>query len=186
MLKSGGIIIYPTETLYGIGALALSEKPVERVFDIKGRPRGNPIPVLGRDRKMLEALVEFNETAIALADNFWPGPLTLVLKDKGKLPGLITAGTGKAAVRVSANPFVISLFNELDGPLTSTSANPSGGENLLGFDYIFRTFDGKVELIIDSGNIPPSKGSTIVDATITPPLILREGDITSRKLKEFF
>jgi L-threonylcarbamoyladenylate synthase len=186
VLKKGGIIIYPTETLYGIGALALSEKPVERVFDIKGRPHGNPIPVLGRDRKMLEELVEFNEAALGLAENFWPGPLTLVLKDKGKLPALITAGTGKAAVRVSANPFVMSLFNELDCPLTSTSANPSGGENLLEFDYIFRTFDGKVELIIDSGNIPPSKGSTIVDATTTPPVILREGDVTSRRLKEFF
>jgi L-threonylcarbamoyladenylate synthase len=135
---------------------------------------------------MLEELVEFNASALTLAENFWPGPLTLVLNDKGKLPGLITAGTGKAAVRVSADPFVRGLFNVLEGPLTSTSANLSGGENLLEFEYIYDTFNGKVELIVDSGNIPPSKGSTIVDATATPPAILREGDITARKLKEFF
>lgn len=186
VLEGGGIIVYPTETLYGIGATALNEKPVERVFEIKGRPYGKPIPILGRDKKMLEEVVEFNETAASLALNFWPGPLTLVLKDKGKLPGLITAGTGKAAVRVSAGSFVKSLFNVLETPLTSTSANPSGGENLLEFDHIYDTFNGKVELIIDSGNIPPSKGSTVVDATTTPPEIIREGDITTRKLEEFF
>ena len=172
--------------MYGIGALVSSEKSAGRVFAIKGRPHGSPIPVLGRDMKMLEEVVEFNETAASLAENFWPGPLTLVLKEKGKLPEVITAGTGKAAVRVSAHPFVIRLFNNLDIPITSTSANPSGGENLLEFHDIHDAFNGKVELIIDSGNIPPSKGSTVVDATTTPPEIIREGDITFRKLKEFF
>ncbi len=186
VVERGGVIIYPTETLYGIGALASSEKSAEKVFDIKGRPHGSPIPVLGRDITMLERLVEFNKTAASLAEEFWPGPLTLVLKDKGKLPPLITAGTRKAAVRVSAHPFVIRLFNELDSPVTSTSANPSGGLNLLEFKEIFDTFNGKVELIIDSGNIPPSKGSTVVDATTIPPGIIREGDITFRDLKEFF
>lgn len=186
VVGSGGLVIYPTETLYGIGALASSEKSVGRVFDIKGRPHGSPIPILGRDIAMLEDLVEFNETAAALAENFWPGPLTLVLMEKGRLPALITAGTGKAAVRVSAHPFVIRLFYELDRPVTSTSANLSGGGNLLGFYDIYDTFNGKVELIIDSGNIPPSKGSTVVDVTTTPPEIIREGDITFRKLKEFF
>lgn len=186
VVERGGVIIYPTETLYGIGALASSEKSAEKVFDIKGRPHGSPIPVLGRDITMLERLVEFNKTAASLAEEFWPGPLTLVLKDKGNLPPLITAGTGKAAVRVSAHPFVIRLFNELDSPVTSTSANPSGGLNLLEFKEIFDTFNGKVELIIDSGNIPPSKGSTVVDATTIPPGIIREGDITFRDLKEFF
>jgi len=186
VLKSGGIIIYPTETLYGIGAPALNDMSVERVFEIKGRPYASPIPVLGKDQGMLEEVAEFNDTAHLLAEKFWPGPLTLVLKDKGRLPKLITAGTGKAAVRVSAHPFVTRLFDLLDGPLTSTSANPSGGDNLLDFIYIYRTFTGHVELIIDSGNIPPSKGSTVVDVTTTPPEILREGDLAISKLKEFF
>jgi len=186
VLRSGGVIVYPTETLYGLGALVSDEVSVERVFEIKGRPPASPIPVLGRDQGMLEEVVEFNNPAHLLAEKFWPGPLTLVLKDKGKLPESITAGTGKAAVRVSAHPFVRRLFNELNGPLTSTSANPSGGENLLKFNDIYRTFNGKVELIIDSGNIPPSKGSTVVDVAASPPEILREGDLSINKLKEFF
>ncbi|HVY54564.1 MAG TPA: L-threonylcarbamoyladenylate synthase [Thermodesulfobacteriota bacterium] len=186
ILRSGGVIVYPTETLYGIGALASNGTSVERVFEIKGRPHASPIPVLGRDLGMLEEVAEFNAAARLLAENFWPGALTLVLKDKGKLPELITAGTGKTAVRVSAHPFVARLFKELDGPLTSTSANPSGGGNLLEFSHIYREFNGRVELIIDSGNIPPSKGSTVVDVTTTPPEILREGDLSISKLKEFF
>ncbi len=186
ILKSGGIIIYPTETLYGIGAVATNEPAVRRVFEIKGRPHGRPIPVLGRDKEMLAEIVEFDEAASSLAKKFWPGPLTLVLTEKGKLPRLITAGTGKAAVRVSADPFVIRLFALVNDPITSTSANVSGGDNLLGLDYIYETFKGKVELIIDSGNIPPSKGSTVVDVTAIPPEIIREGDITLSDLKEFF
>jgi L-threonylcarbamoyladenylate synthase len=185
ILKRGGIIIYPTETLYGIGAVASQKEDVERVFEIKGRPLGKPIPVLGRDKRMLQGLVEFNESASLLAEKCWPGPLTLVLTEKGSLPELITACTGKAAVRVSANHFVARLFNFLDEPLTSTSANLSGSDNLLQPDDILKTFDGKVELIIDSGNIPPSKGSTVVDATTVPPVILRQGDLDSDQIKEF-
>lgn len=185
VLRSGGVIVYPTETLYGIGALASDEMSVKRVFETKGRPHASPIPFLGRDRGMLAEYVEFNNTGHLLAEKFWPGPLTLVLKDKGKLPELITAGSGKAAVRVSAHPFVMRLFNILEGPVTSTSANISGARNLLDFNDIYRVFDGKVELIIDSGNIAPSKGSTVVDLTTTPPVILREGDLAVGKLKEF-
>lgn len=186
VLRSGGVIVYPTETLYGIGAQAANGKSVERVFEIKGRPHGSPIPILGRDVEMLAQFAEFNDTAHLLADKFWPGPLTLVLKDTGRIPALVTAGSGKVAVRVSAHPFVLRLFDGLNEPVTSTSANISGGENLLDFDDIYRVFDGKVELIIDSGNIPPSKGSTVVDVTTTPPGILRVGDLGMNKLKELF
>jgi L-threonylcarbamoyladenylate synthase len=185
VLKSGGIIVYPTETLYGLGAIVSRKEAVTRVFEIKGRPYGKPIPVLGRDKQMLEGLAEFNETAASLAEKFWPGPLTLVLTERGNLPELVTAGTGKAAVRVSANTFVAGLFNLIDEPLTSTSANLSSGDNLLDPDNIYQTFNGKVELIIDSGNIPPSKGSTVVDVTTIPPAIIREGDIDISDLKEF-
>ena len=186
ILRSGGVIVYPTETLYGIGALVSNDKSVERVFEIKVRPLASPIPVLGKDRAMLEEVAEFNAAARLLAEKFWPGPLTLVLKDKGRLPRLITAGTGKVAVRVSAHPFVARLFDLLEGPLTSTSANPSGSDNLLDFINIYRAFNGHVELIIDSGNIPTSKGSTVVDVTTTPPEILRQGDLAISKLKECF
>lgn len=185
ILNAGGVIVYPTETLYGIGALVFFEESVRRIYEIKGRPSGNPIPILVKDTEMLEQVAEVNDLALSLAEKFWPGPLTLVLKDTGKLPALITAGTGKVAARVSSGIFATRLFEFIDTPLCSTSANVSGGENLLGFDYIRSTFEDKVDLIVDSGNIPPSKGSTIIDTTVSPPQLLREGDVTARNLKEF-
>ena len=185
ILNAGGVIIYPTETLYGIGALVFCEDAVQRIYEIKGRPSGRPIPILVKDTDMLERVAEVNDCALSLAKKFWPGALTLVLKEKGRLPALITAGTGKVAVRVSSNKFVKRLFQFIDSPLCSTSANISGEKNLLSFDYIRSTFRNKVDLIVDSGNIPPSKGSTIIDTTVRPPKLIREGDVTARELKEF-
>jgi len=185
ILKSGGVIIYPTETLYGMGTLALKDVAVEKIFQIKGRPEGKPIPILVRDKEMLSKFAELTEASHTLIHRFLPGPLTLVLLEKEKLPGLITAGTGKVAARISRHPFVRSLFKLIDEPITSTSANISGEENLFNAAAILDRFEGKIELIVDSGNLPPSKGSTIVDLTVKPPLIIREGDISKRVLEEF-
>lgn len=184
-LKSGGVIVYPTETLYGVGALATNEDSVEKVFSVKGRLHGKPIPILVKDEKMLAEFAEITGRASALVDKFLPGPLTLILKQRRNLPALITAGTGKVAVRISRHPFVNRLFDLIDDPITSTSANISGNENLFSFDEVYKAFKYKVDLIIDSGNLPPSKGSTIVDFTATPPVIIREGDISKDKLEEF-
>jgi L-threonylcarbamoyladenylate synthase len=177
VLREGGIIIYPTETLYGIGALALNEESVKRIFNIKERFYGKPIPILVKDREMLSRFVEVTEKASQLIDKFLPGPLTLVLRQKENLPDPISVGTGKVAVRISSHPFVRRLFTFISEPLTSTSANVSGEENLFNFDEIYGTFSGKVDLIVDSGSLPPSKGSTVIDLTAKPPRIVREGDI---------
>ena len=185
VLNKGGVIVYPTETLYGIGAAALNSNSVKKVFEIKGRPRGMPIPLLVRDNDMLSGIAELNDIASTLAENFWPGALTLILHARGNLPGLITAGSGKVAVRISAHDFVKALFKCVDQPITSTSANVSGGGNLVDFAEIHEAFKGKVDLIVDSGNIPPSGGSTILDVTVNPPQILREGDIREEEIKEF-
>ncbi len=185
VLKKGGVIVYPTETLYGLGVIASMNDSVERIFDIKGRPHGKPIPVLIRDKEMLSEIAEVTELASSLANRFWPGALTLILKQKANLPQLITCGTAKIALRISAHPFLQNLFDLIDAPLTSTSANLSGGENLRDSDRLLETFNGKVDLIIDSGKIPESRGSTIVDLTLEPPQILREGDISTNTLKEF-
>ncbi len=184
-LTRGGVIVYPTETLYGIAAAALDERAVDRVFRIKGRPKNMPIPLLVKDIDMLATVVEVNDRAFALAANFWPGALTLILNKKGNLPEVITAGTGKVAVRISGHNFVKSLFHYFNQPITSTSANVSGGENLTNLDDIQRAFSERVDLIIDSGNIPASKGSTILDLTVNPPKILRPGDIKEQELKEY-
>ena len=185
ILKREGIIIYPTETLYGIGAIARNEKSVKKIFEAKGRPQGRPIPILVKDENMLAEFAEITEQASILINVFLPGPLTLVLKEKKKLPVLITAGTGKVAVRISKHPFVKHLFDLISEPITSTSANMSAGENLFSFDEIYKIFKDKVDLIVDSGNLPPSKGSTIVDLTVEPPAVVREGDISKGGLKGF-
>ena len=177
--------MYPTETLYGIAALAFDERAVDRVFEIKGRPKDMPIALLVRDLNMLSAVAEVNDRALALVENFWPGALTLVLNEKGDLPGLITAGTGKVAVRISGHHFVKALFNHLNQPITSTSANVSGEGNLTNFDDIQRVLGKRVDLIIDSGNIPPSVGSTVLDVTVNPPEILRPGEIKEEEIKEY-
>jgi L-threonylcarbamoyladenylate synthase len=185
VLESGGVIVYPTETLYGIGVLVTSAAAVERIFDIKGRPKAMPIPVLVRDLEMAKSIAEPTPAAERLAERFWPGALTIILKVSGELDPIITAGTGNVAVRVSSHPFVKALFECIDIPLTSTSANPSGAGNILESDYIYDAFRDRVELIIDSGNIPASKGSTIVDLTAASPRIVREGDLSSRELEEY-
>src|SRR3990172_9281044 len=185
VLNNGGIIIYPTETLYGLGALALDEESVNNIFSIKGRIHGNPIPILVRDKEMLSEYVVVTDEANRLIEKFLPGPLTLVLKEKKNLPYLISAGTGTIAIRISGHPFVKRLFDFLFQPLTSTSANISGQENLFSFDEIYKTFNSKVELIVDSGNLPRSKGSTVIDLTVKPALLIREGDISGERLKEF-
>ncbi len=185
VLNKSGIIIYPTETLYGLGAPAVNEDSLEKVFNIKGRLQGKPIPILVRDNEMLSEFAVVTDEAVRLIEKFLPGPLTLVLEQKRKLPYLISAGTGKIAIRISGYRFVARLFNFLSEPLTSTSANISGQENIFSFNEIYETFNSKVELIVDSGNLPRSKGSTVIDLTVKPAEIIREGDISGAILKEF-
>jgi L-threonylcarbamoyladenylate synthase len=185
-ISRGGTIIYPTETLYGLGANALSEISVRRVFVVKGRPHGKPIPVLVKDIEMLNEVAYVTEQACRLIDRFLPGALTVVLNQKIKLPALITADTGKVAVRISSHPFVKRLFNHIAQPLTATSANMSGLDNLYDIDDIIDAFRSRVDLIIDSGSLHPSRGSTVVDATQTPPSIIREGEISRELIEGFF
>lgn len=185
ILNQGGVIVYPTETLYGIGALASNNDAVERIFEIKGRPHGKPIPLLIKNLEMLSTIAEGSQLASSMAEEYWPGALTIILKLKETLPELITCGTGKIALRISAHPFLQSLFGLIEEPLTSTSANISNGPNLSDPQELFETFNGKVDLIVDSGKIPESRGSTIIDLTLDPPQVLREGDINSAILKEF-
>jgi L-threonylcarbamoyladenylate synthase len=185
VLIRGGVVVYPTETLYGIAASAMDEGAVDRVFEIKGRPKDMAIPLLVRDLSMLSEVAEVNYMASALARRFWPGALTLILNERGVLPKVITAGTGKVAVRISGHEFVKSLFYHFNQPITSTSANISGGKNLTHFDDIQKEFSGRVDLIIDSGNIPPSRGSTVLDITVNPPEIVRPGDIKEEEIKEY-
>ncbi len=185
ILNRGGVILYPTETLYGIGALATNGDAVERIFEAKGRPHGKPIPVLVKNTEMLTQIARSTPLSTSIAEKYWPGKLTILFELTAELPELITCGSGKIAIRISSHAFLQELFELINEPLTSTSANISDGLNISDPKELLETFGGKVDLIVDSGNIPASKGSTIIDLTLDPPQILRDGDVDSKTLKEF-
>lgn len=186
VLKRGGTIIYPTETLYGLGGISTSGRCYMNIFCIKNRSFTKPFPVLVRDIKMLLKYAYINDTAKILISKFWPGPLTLILESRKNIfPENPDISTNHVGFRVSAHRFVKRLFDLIDEPIISTSANISGEENLYSFADLKAVFDNKVDLIINSGTISASKGSTIVDCTINPPKVVREGDIPKNKIYRY-
>jgi len=184
-LTNGGVIIYPTETLYGLGALISSSQAAERIFQIKGRNHGMSLPILVRDFEMLEDYASVPVNYAEMVRKNMPGPFMAILNLKTEINRLITGGKDKIGIRISNNNFVTYLMEKLDVPLISTSANISGTDNIYDINALISLFENKVDLIIDSGSISPSKGSTIVDFTVEPPQILREGDLSKAKIREY-
>ena len=185
ILNGGGVIVYPTETLYGIGSLATKNSSIRKIFEIKKRGAGKPLLTLVKDSAMIRKFFEIREDHIQLYEKCKGSPLTIILNQKFSFPDELSAGTGKVGVRISSNEFVTKLFEHIDVPLVSTSANISDEDNIRSIREIIDQFNHKVDLIIDSGNLPVSKGSTILDLTVNPPVIIREGDIKKEELKEF-
>lgn len=185
-LNGGGVIIFPTETLYGIGGLALNRRAAGRTSGIKRRPPDKPFPVLVRDMEMLSRYFTVTEKQAAAYERMLPLPLTLVLRPRraGEFPPEVSKD-GLTAARVSCGEFVRRLFELIDEPLTASSANISGAPNIKDGGEAERVFGGRVELIVDSGNLPPSEGSAIVSLAGKRPEILRVGDPGPEKLSEF-
>jgi L-threonylcarbamoyladenylate synthase len=177
VIEKGGVIIYPTETLYGLGANPLDTEAMKKLYAIKGREKAKPIPFLIKDQEMLETLVEdVPPIGRQLMERYWPGPLTLIFRAaKGLTPPLRGKGD-TIGLRISAHPVAQLIVDAVDAPLTSTSANPTGEENLTDPQMIEETFGDQVDLIIDGGEVS-GIGSTVVDLTTTPPTVLREGMI---------
>ncbi|MGH7886039.1 MAG: L-threonylcarbamoyladenylate synthase [Thermodesulfobacteriota bacterium] len=182
-LNNGGVIIYPTETLYGIGCLAFSESSCNRILDIKKRPENKGMILLVKDEFMLNKYFRIDKSSLEKYLRI-KKPITLILETKTSFPIAVLGENVNVAVRISQNIFVKKLFNLIDQPITSTSANLSGTHNLLDIKTICKNFNNKVDLIIDSGSIPSSNGSAIVDLTQTPPVLIREGDLTRKDIKE--
>jgi L-threonylcarbamoyladenylate synthase len=177
VIKGGGIIIYPTETLYGLGTNPFNLKAGERLYRIKGRKAGKPIPFLIKDQEMLETLVtDVSPMARQLMEQHWPGPLTLIFRAKEGLPSPLRGEAGTIGVRISAHPIARLIVEAVDAPLTSTSANTAGGKNLTDARSIADLLGDQVDLIIDGGEVA-GQGSTVVDLTTTPPTVVREGMI---------
>ncbi|WP_462136971.1 L-threonylcarbamoyladenylate synthase [Candidatus Mycalebacterium sp.] len=186
VVLSGGIIVYPTETLYGIGGLALKSAVARRVSEVKQRPEGKPFSVLVGDMETLRRHFVISEKQADAYRKMLPLPLTLVLREKkaGMFPPEVSKD-GQTAVRISGGEFARRLFEILKEPLISSSANISGSENPLSGSEAARIFSGKVELIVDYGNLPSSQGSAIVSLAEETPKILRDGDLEPEQLKDF-
>lgn len=187
ILRKGGVIAYPTETFYGLGADAFNEKTIEKIFTIKGRDVKNPVSVIiGNESGLHDLIAEIPESARLLIKRFWPGPLTLVFRASPAVPPLLTAGTGKIAIRISSHPIATALAQALRHPITATSANLSGARECTTAEEVMRELGGRIDAVIDGGTTPGGKGSTIVDLTRTPPKILREGAVSILTLENVF
>ncbi len=178
VLGRKGVIAFPTDTLYGLGADAFCTEALERVFEIKGRPGAMALPILVEAIQDLERLViDVPDTAWALADRFWPGPLTLVLKKSSEVPDIATGGRDSVAVRMPDHPVPRALVRGLGRPITGTSANPSGGPNPTTAQDVKMLLGDRVDYIIDGGPAMIGTPSTVLDLTRASPVLLRPGAI---------
>lgn len=192
-LRSGGIILYPTDTLYGLGADALSDKAVGKIYKIKGRDERKPIHAIVADIKMIEKYAELNDMARMLAKEFLPGPLTLILKKKAGIKTGIAKGITKIGFRVPDNAFCLALAKKFGKPFTTTSANRSGVKTERTVKAILEQLGNEshsnvlqnvrmrkgvsISVVIDAGALPERLPSTVVDLSGKEPVILREGAI---------
>ncbi len=185
ILKRGGIVAFPTDTVYGLGASANIRQAVERVYRVKERPRDMPLPLLlARISQMGEVAEPVPPIAWLLAKRFLPGALTLVLPKSKSVSDIVTAGGMTVAVRVPAHPVPVALIDGLGAPILGTSANLSGRPSALTAGEVYSQFDNRVDLVIDGGRCPGGRESTIVDVTGEAPVVLREGALALRELKQ--
>ena len=183
ILTAGGLVIYPTDTAYGLGANALDETAVRKVYEVKGRDFSKPTHVVVRDWKMIEELTNTNDLARKLYDKYLPGPLTIILPKKKIVPDILTAGLPTLGIRIPNNELTKKLTNELPFPYTTPSANKSGGITPYSIEDVKKELDiTKVDLILDAGKLPTTPPSTIVDLTTTPAKVLREGPISKDQI----
>lgn len=183
ILSSGGIIAYPTETFYGLGADATNEKTIQKIFAVKGRDFKNPISlIIGQTDDIYPLVQAVPQTAKKLMAAFWPGALTIVFSAADTVSPLLTADSGKIGLRVSSHPGARGIVQKLKRPLTATSANLSGAPECISASDVALQLGNKIDAIIDLGNSYGTIGSTIIDATCTPPVILREGAISRKTI----
>lgn len=186
ILAADGVIVYPTDTFYGLGANCLSQRALQRIFKIKKRPGSKGLPVLVSDLEMATSLAaEVPPVFQALASRFWPGPLTLVLRAASHLPFEL-AGPGRTiGIRLPAVVWIQELIRVTGRPLVTTSANLSGQGEIESAEEVKSVFAGKVDLILDGGKTPGGKPSTVVDLTGRKPVLIREGVIPKSGLERF-
>jgi len=190
-LRAGGVIGFPTDTAYGLGADPFQESAVQRIFELKGRPEDKPILVLVDSMDMLQQIVDCSAVSgivNLLATRFWPGPLTMILPalgpESGNVSRLVTAGTGTIGVRWPLAPFATRLVKAFGRPITATSANRSGQPSTANPDEVRAQLGLDLEMLIDGGVLTFPQGSTVLDLTQKHPTLVREGPVSRAALQE--
>ena len=185
LLKNNELVAFPTETVYGLGANALSEEAVEKIFIAKGRPQDNPLIVHIADINGIYPLVtDFPDKAKKLAERFWPGPLSLVLPASKIIPQNVTADLSTVAIRMPEHPIALKLITEAGVPLAAPSANLSGKPSPTTAQHVLADLDGKIAAVIEGGECNVGVESTVLDINVDPPVILRPGGITKEMIEE--
>lgn len=185
ILRAGGLVTFPTETVYGLGANALDEEAAMKTYAAKGRPSDNPLIVhIARMEDLEEIVTEVPEDAKRIAQRFWPGPLTMIFNKNDRVPLGTTGGHDTVAVRMPDDEIARRVILAGGGYISAPSANTSGRPSPTSAQHVAEDLDGKIEMIIDGGNVEIGVESTILDMTVRPPMILRPGAITSQMLSE--
>ena len=185
ILKSGGIVAVPTETVYGLAGSAYDENAIKKIFSAKGRPQDNPLIVHIADMDMLyEVAKNIPEKALKLAKKYWPGPLTMIFEKTGKTAHCVSAGLNTVAVRMPNNDVTLKIIKESNLPLAAPSANTSGRPSPTKAEHVENDLDGKIDAIVFSGECAVGVESTVVSFCTNPPRLLRPGAVTLEELKE--
>jgi L-threonylcarbamoyladenylate synthase len=185
ILKKGGVVAYPTDTVYGLGACMTDIAAVDRIFQVKGRPKGMALPVLLAEQKQIaEIVIEVTPSAQRLADEFFPGALTIILPKSDIVPDIITGGGRTVAFRIPNHPVPLALIRGLGKPIVGTSANLSGHPSALTAEEVKTQIGDTVDMVIDGGRCLGGIESTVVDLSGEKPIIRRQGAIPIEKLRK--
>ena len=177
VLENDGIIVFPTDTVYGIACNGFSETAIQQLYEIKNRPLSKPICVLTDSLDNIKKIAETNQKEEEIIKTYMPGALTIVLKKKNNIPNLLTAGFDTVGVRIPDHQMVLTILKDCSFPLATTSANESGEKEGRDLEDVYKDFFGKVDIIIDGGPSKSSKASTIIKIEQDQIQVLREGNI---------
>ncbi len=185
ILRKGGIVAFPTETVYGLGANALDEEAIKKIYKAKGRPSDNPLIVHISNKEDIEFITDdVPEICKKLMENFWPGPLTLLFKKNNTLPNIVTGGLSSVAVRIPENDVALELIRESGVPVAAPSANLSGKPSPTKAEHVIEDLMGRIDAILIGDDCPVGIESTVLDTLSDPPILLRPGGISKERIED--
>lgn len=186
ILRAGGLVAYPTETVYGLAASAFAEGGIARVFDAKGRPSGQPLPVQIADISEVKTLARtLPDAAVKLLQDFFPGPLTLIFWRQPTVSLTITGGGDTVGLRMPDHPVALGILRAFGGPVVCPSANTTGRRASMSAQDVLEDLDGRIDLVLDGGPTTDRTPSTVLDVTVSPARIIREGKISRTELEAY-